>query len=298
MATLQLPTCYIRKYDSCWEQEGETQSDGDEELEFLYSRQKVAKTAASTQQHVDEKVRSDYAAVPLSAASLTEACSPSVRFRNSQQRSSCKSCTSSLRWTSLKGTRMASSHRSFVTERQLTVRSSMQCTSGVACMAEHQLRRKLLAFSLWAARRQPRLPPYVGSFILLCSRRLFDLTATIAKRGWKTACRSALDALQLHQHMCREAQVRKRESFQWRHFSWLCKKGHSKLVEQMLRPRDGTFESLFALALPLIGCSLLGSVPERQYARQGIRMHCSDGGRHERPRRYRGDALRARRGPR
>ena len=68
MATLQLPTCYIRKYDSCWEQEGETQSDGDEELEFLYSRQKVARTAASTQQHVDGKVRSDYAAVPLSAA--------------------------------------------------------------------------------------------------------------------------------------------------------------------------------------------------------------------------------------
>jgi hypothetical protein len=56
MATLQLPTCYIRKY-SCWEQEGETQSDGDEELEFLYRRQKVAKTAASSQQHVHEKVR-------------------------------------------------------------------------------------------------------------------------------------------------------------------------------------------------------------------------------------------------
>lgn len=58
------------------------------------------------------------------------------------------------------------------------------------------------------------------------------------KHGWKTACRSALDALHLHQHMCREAQARKRELFQWRHFSWLCKKGHSKLVEQMLRPRD------------------------------------------------------------
>jgi hypothetical protein len=57
MATLQLPTCYIRKYDSCWEQEGETQSDGDEELEFLYRRQKLAKTAASAQQHVHEKVR-------------------------------------------------------------------------------------------------------------------------------------------------------------------------------------------------------------------------------------------------
>lgn len=72
MATLQLPTCYIRKYDSCWEQEGETQSDGDEELELLYSRQKVAKTTASTQQHVDEKVRSDYAAVSLSVAWLTD----------------------------------------------------------------------------------------------------------------------------------------------------------------------------------------------------------------------------------
>jgi hypothetical protein len=58
MANLQRTTSYTRKYDSCWEQEGETQSDEDEELEFACHRQTAKRLA--TQPHAADPVRPLY----------------------------------------------------------------------------------------------------------------------------------------------------------------------------------------------------------------------------------------------
>jgi len=51
---------------------------------------------------------------------------------------------------------------------------------------------------------------------------------------WKEACIAILLTSNCHKAMRKSAKAKKGEAWRWKHFFWLCKKGHAKLAQQLL----------------------------------------------------------------